>query len=156
MNGLQALPQIKSDNPNIKVLVLTGRDETPFIMRALRAGANGYILKTSTEDELVKAVRDVYTGGMVLGQGVAERIVDGLRNMSDVDPLNEQEHDILLCIAAGYEENDQIAERLGMNEQAVTMALKGAIDKLGVKSRSDAALMALRAGWIALDDLRHL
>jgi DNA-binding NarL/FixJ family response regulator/tRNA A-37 threonylcarbamoyl transferase component Bud32 len=156
VNGLQALPVIKEENPKTKVLVLTGRDETPFIMRALRAGANGYILKTATEEELVTAVRDVFTGGMVLGHGVAERIVDGLRNMHNIDPLNADEHDVLRCVAAGIEENDQIAEKLGLDESRVVKLLKEAIDKLGVKSRSDAALMALRAGWITLDDLRHL
>jgi serine/threonine-protein kinase len=156
VTGLQALPQIKQDNPKTKVLVLTGRDETPYIMRALRAGANGYILKTATEKEIVNAVKDVYAGGMVLGQGIAERIVDGLRNLSEVDPLNEEEHDVLRCVAAGIEENDQIAEKLHIDEATVTKRLKSIIDKLKVKSRSDAALMALRAGWITVDDLRHL
>jgi DNA-binding NarL/FixJ family response regulator len=156
VNGLQALPVIKKNNPNVKVLVLTGRDETPYIMRALRAGANGYILKTANEKEIVSAVRDVYSGGMVLGQGIAERIVDGLRNMNDIDPLNEQEHDVLRCVAAGFEENDQIAERLGIDESEVTRLLKNAIDKLKVKGRSDASLMALRAGWITMDDVRHM
>lgn len=156
VGGLQALPQIKAENPKVKVLVLTGRNETPFIMRALRGGANGYVLKTASEEELVKAVKDVYSGGLVLGEGVAERIVDGLRGMNDIDPLNEQEHDVLRCVAGGYEENDQIAERLGLDESTVTRLLKGAIDKLKVASRSDAALMALRAGWITLDDLHHI
>ncbi len=156
VSGLEALPQIKQDNPDVKVLVLTGRNETPFIMRALRAGANGYVLKTTTEEELVKAVKDVYSGGMVLGEGVAERIVDGLRNMNDIDPLSPQEHDVLRCIAAGYEENEQIAERLQIEEATVTHLLKETIDKLKVKSRSDAALMALRAGWITIDDLQNV
>ncbi|MCC7451920.1 MAG: protein kinase [Anaerolineae bacterium] len=155
VSGLEALPIIKKENPGIKVLVLTGRDETPYIMRALRSGANGYILKTATEKELVNAVRDVYSGGMVLGQGIAERIVDGLRNMSAIDPLDASEHDVLRCVAAGIEENDQIAERLKITETDATRLLKSAIDKLGVRSRSDAALMALRAGWITLEDVRH-
>jgi DNA-binding NarL/FixJ family response regulator len=155
VGGLQALPVIKADNPNVKVLILTGRNETPFIMRALRGGANGYVLKTATEEELVNAVKDVYSGTMVLGQGVAERIAEGLRTMSDIDPLSAPEHDVLRCIAAGVEENDQIAAKLKIDEGTVTNLLKSAIDKLKVKSRSDAALMALRAGWITLDDLQH-
>ncbi len=156
VSGIQALPQIKKESPGTKVLVLTGRDETPYIMRALRAGANGYILKTASEKEIVNAVRDVYAGGMVLGEGVAERIVDGLRNMMDMDPLNDQEHQVLRCIAAGYEENYQIAEKLGLDEGAVTRLLKNIIDKLRVRTRSDAALMALRAGWITMEELRQL
>ncbi len=156
VGGLEALPIIKAENPKVKVLVLTGRNETPFIMRALRAGANGYILKTASEEELVKAVKDIYSGAMVLGEGVAERIVDGLRNMSEIDPLSEEEHDVLRCVAAGFEENDQIAERLQISPDTVTTLIKNSVDKLKVKSRSDAALMALRAGWITLDDLHHI
>jgi serine/threonine protein kinase/DNA-binding CsgD family transcriptional regulator len=156
VNGLTALPEIKKEHPNVKVLVLTGRDETPYIMRALRAGANGYILKTATEKDIVNAVRDVYAGGMVLGEGIAERIVSGLRNMSEVDPLNEEEHDVLRCIAAGLEENDQIGEKLGKDEVEVAKLLKSTLDKLKLRSRSDAALMALRAGWITMEDVRHL
>lgn len=156
VSGLVALPKIKQQNPNTKVLVLTGRDETPYIMQALRSGANGYILKTATEQELVKAVKDVYAGGMVLGQGIAERIVDGIRNMGQMDPLNEQEHDVLRCIAAGHEENTQIAARLGIDENSVPRLLKNAIDKLGVANRSEAVLMALRAGWILMEDIRSL
>ncbi|PJF33267.1 MAG: DNA-binding response regulator, partial [Candidatus Thermofonsia Clade 1 bacterium] len=95
------------------------RDETPYIMRALRSGANGYILKTATEQEVVNAVKDVYAGSTVLGQGVAERIVEGLRGMNQSDPLTEAEHAVLRCIAAGIEENDQIAQRLGIEESSV-------------------------------------
>ncbi|MCS6871833.1 MAG: protein kinase [Anaerolineae bacterium] len=156
LSGLDALPQIKRLNPSIKVLVLTARDETPYIMRALRSGANGYILKTATEQEVVNAVKDVFAGTTVLGQGVAERIVEGLRSMDQSDPLNEQEHAVLRCIAAGFEENDQIAERLGIEESSVPRLLKNAIDKLGVKSRSEAALMALRAGWITMEEIRGM
>ncbi len=156
MSGLDALPQIKHISPTIKVLVLTARDETPYIMRALRSGANGYILKTATEEEVVNAVKDVYAGTTVLGQGVAERIVEGLRGMSQLDPLNEEEHAVLRCIAAGYEENDQIAERLNIEEGSVPRLLKNTIDKLGVKNRSEAALMALRAGWITMEDIRGM
>ncbi|PJF34380.1 MAG: hypothetical protein CUN49_15965 [Candidatus Thermofonsia Clade 1 bacterium] len=63
---------------------------------------------------------------------------------------------MLRCIAAGIEENDQIAQRLGIEESSVPRLLKNVIDKLGVKNRSEAALMALRAGWITMDDIRSL
>ncbi len=154
VSGLMALPQIKKDNPDVKVLVLTGQDETPYIMQALRGGANGYVLKTASEEELVNAVRDVYTGGMVLGQGVAEKIVDGLRTMRNLDPLDEQEHEVLRYVAAGIEENDEIASRMGIEDTAAARLIKTTIDKLGVQSRSEAALMALRAGWILMEDIR--
>ncbi|MFN8419045.1 MAG: response regulator [Anaerolineae bacterium] len=148
ITGMMALPQIKKNNPNAKVLILTGRDETPLIMQALRNGANGYILKTASEQELLKAVRDVYSGGLVLGQGIAEKLVDGIRNIGAVDPLTADEHDVLRYIAAGVEDNAEIAKRLNTTDTQVTRLLMTTMEKLGVANRADAALMALRAGWI--------
>ncbi|GAB4548799.1 MAG: hypothetical protein OHK0023_12430 [Anaerolineae bacterium] len=156
MSGLDALPEIKRVNPMIKVVVLTGRDETPYIMRALRSGANGYLLKTASEEEVVNAVKDAYAGTTVLGKGIAERVVEGLRTLNETDPLNEEEHLVLRCIAAGFEENDQIAEKLAIDVNSVPRILKNAIDKLGARSRSEAALIALRAGWITMEDIRGL
>lgn len=156
MSGLLALPHLKKDNPKLKVLILTGRDETPLIMQALRAGANGYILKTTNEESLLKAVRDVYSGSLVLGEGIAEKLVDGIRNLGSTDPLDADEHTILRYVAAGVEENEQIADKLGLTDTQVARLLKSAIDKLGVASRADAALMALRAGWILIEDIQVL
>lgn len=156
LSGLDALPEIKKTSPKSKVLVLTGRDETPYIMRALRGGASGYILKTATEQDVVNAVKDVYSGTTVLGKGIAERIVEGLRNMQNLDPLDEQEHRVLRCIAAGFEDNDQIATRLAIDPERVPRLLMNVIDKLGVKTRAEAALMAMRAGWITMEDIHDM
>ncbi|MCC7205686.1 MAG: response regulator, partial [Anaerolineae bacterium] len=156
MSGLDALPEIKKVSPKVRVLVLTGRDETPYIMRALRGGANGYILKTATEEDVVNAVRDVFTGTTVLGKGIAERLVEGIRTMRNIDPLNDDEHMVLRAIAAGFEDNEQIAQRLKLDPDRVPRLLMGIIDKLGVKTRAEAALMAMRAGWITMDDIRDV
>jgi serine/threonine protein kinase/DNA-binding CsgD family transcriptional regulator len=156
LSGMLALPQIKRDAPNVKVLVLTGRDETPLIMQALRNGANGYILKTAGEDELVKAVRDVYTGGLVLGAGIAEKLVDGLKSLRYEDPLTIDEHQLLRYVAAGAEENQAIAARMNIDENEVARLLSSTIDKLGVANRAEAALMALRAGWILIEDIHGM
>lgn len=154
MPGLVALPIIKREAPSTKVIVLTGRDETTYIMQALRAGANGYMLKTADETELIQAVRDVAGGNIVLGQGVAERIVQGLQMMNETDPLSEEERDVLRCIAAGDEDNAQIAGKLGWDQGETTRVVMQTLDKLGVSNRTEAALKALRAGWISVDDMR--
>jgi DNA-binding NarL/FixJ family response regulator len=152
--GLAALPELKAGHPDMKVLVLTGRDENAYIMRALRAGANGYMLKTANEHELIQAVRDVSLGGLVLGEGVAERIVQSLQLMDQIDPLTEEERDLLRCIAVGEEDNAAIARRLGWDDIQVTRTVMRVVDKLGVKNRTDAALAALRSGWISIDDMQ--
>lgn len=152
-SGMAILPKIRSDYPEVKVLVLTGRDENSYIMEALRAGAHGYVLKTSSENDLADAVREVTTGRLILGRGVAERVVEYLMQREAEDqPLSGTEQDILTCVAAGID-NPNIAKRLGMEETEVARKLMGIMDKLKVSSRTEAALMALRAGWIRLDEL---
>jgi len=153
-NGLAILPRLRQDFPELRILILTGRDENVYIMRALRAGANGYILKTVEEKELQLAVEDVAAGNMVLGHGVAEKVVAGLTEFEEGMPLNALELDVLTCIAAGLEK-EEAAQRLGMSEDEITQHLIRTIDRLKVKSETDAALMALRAGWIALDTIHH-
>jgi DNA-binding NarL/FixJ family response regulator len=151
-SGLAILPEIRSTWPDVKVLVLTGRDEDTYIMRALRAGAHGYILKTTTEDALVQAVRDVAEGHLILGRGVAERVVQGLIGKEEVHEVTDLERAILTGIAAGLT-NDQIAEKLRIDPQLVAEQLMMLMDQLGTKTRTEASLIALRKGWILLEDL---
>jgi DNA-binding NarL/FixJ family response regulator/tRNA A-37 threonylcarbamoyl transferase component Bud32 len=153
-SGLAILPDIRSTLPDVKVLVLTGRDEDVYIMRALRAGAHGYVLKTTSEKDLVQAVRDVADGHLILGRGIAERVVQGLMTKDEggTRELNDLDRSILTGVAAGMT-NDQIAERLKIAPQLVAAQLMALIDELGAKSRMEAALVALRSGWILLEDL---
>lgn len=151
-NGLAILPKLRKDFPELKILVLTGRDENVYIMRALRSGANGYLLKTTNEDDLERAVHNVMNGTMVLGQGVAEKVISGLSEFEDGMPLNAIQLDILRLVAQGTEKAD-IANRLGMDEDSLMVEIIRMIDTLKVRSETDAALMALRAGWISLEEL---
>jgi DNA-binding NarL/FixJ family response regulator/tRNA A-37 threonylcarbamoyl transferase component Bud32 len=152
-SGLDILPQIRATWPDLKVLVLTGRDEDAYIVRALRSGAHGYVLKTINEDDLVQAVYDVVEGHLVLGHGVAERVVQGLM-AQDSSQLGDLDRMILIGIAAGLT-NDQIAERLRIDPQLVSEQLVALIEQLGAKSRTDASLIALRRGLILLEDLHN-
>ena len=150
--GLEILPEIRRDNPQTRVLVLTGRTEEAFIMRALQAGAHGYLLKTSSQEELLESVRKVAQGNMILGTGVAERVVTGLLKPNRKTQLSDEERRVLLCIVGGHDSNAAIATKTGFDEQQVVDHLTTAIDKLGANSRHQAALMALRAGWITVDE----
>ncbi len=155
-SGLDILPQIRQTWPGIKVLVLTGRAEDQYIMQALRAGANGYVLKTTAEDELIHAVHDVVAGRLVLGQGVAERVVEGYtsRPAADAEEAGELDRAILTGVAAG-KTNDQIAERLGLDPQIVDQQLAQLIARLGARSRLETGLIALRRGLVSLGDLQR-
>jgi serine/threonine protein kinase/DNA-binding CsgD family transcriptional regulator len=152
--GLEILPVIREQAPQVKVLVLTGREESGYIVRALRAGANGYILKSADENELIDAILNVNRGHLVLGHGVTEKVVTGL--LSDRpqpgSELSDMERRVLLFIARGYD-NDEIARRLNLSMPLVIEILAGLMDKLGAQDRNEAALLALRRGHILLDEL---
>jgi len=155
-SGLDILPQIRQTWPGIKVLVLTGRAEDQYIMHALRAGAHGYVLKTTAEEELIHAVHDVAAGRLVLGQGVAERVVEGYtsRPAAGDEQPSELDRAILTGVAAG-KTNDQIAERLGLDPQIVDQQLAQLIARLGARSRVETGLIALRQGLVSLQDLQR-
>jgi DNA-binding NarL/FixJ family response regulator len=153
--GLEVLPTIRAEAPNVKVLVLTGRDEDWYIMRAMRAGAHGYVLKSGDEGELVESIIKVTQGHMVLGQGVAERIVGGMMGGDEQKTLNMNEREVLLYVAAGFE-NPDIARHLGLEQTRVIEVLAQAMNKIGAGDRYAAALSALRQGLIDLDELHDL
>jgi DNA-binding NarL/FixJ family response regulator/tRNA A-37 threonylcarbamoyl transferase component Bud32 len=155
--GLEVLPTIRRDAPSVKVLVLTGREEEQYIVRALRAGAHGYVLKSAEEGELIEAINKVTSGQMYLGRGVAEKVVTGLLTGGGPGEasLNEEEARLILYVAAGYE-NEQIARRMEIPMMNVIEMLARVMNKLGAKDRHSAALKALRMGAILIEDLHHL
>ena len=153
--GLEILPDVRRQAPNVKVLVLTGRDEDWYITQALRAGAHGYMLKSASETDLLDGIRKVVQGHLVLGQGVAEKVVSGMLNRGEVGKLTDSERQLLLLVAGGYD-NEAIAERMGLPMPAVIETLAKAIDKMKARDRHAAALQALRQGYILLDELQSL
>lgn len=154
--GLDILPTIRSKAPQVKVLVLTGREEEAYIVRALRVGAHGYILKSADESELVDALQKVAQGQLVLGRGVTEKIVNVVSaDMVNKDPLDDTERKVLMYVAAGFA-NDAIARELGLTVPVVIEALAASMDKLKAPDRNTAALSALRRGFILLEDVHNL
>ncbi|MFN8380178.1 MAG: response regulator transcription factor, partial [Anaerolineae bacterium] len=151
-SGLDVLPEIRKTCPNTKVLVLTGRNEDFYIVQALRAGAHGYLLKSAAESDLADAIQRVLQGQLVLGAGVAEKVVSGMLTGS---PLNDDERQLMLLVAAGLE-NDEIALRLNRPLPTIIELLARAMDKLGARDRNAAALAAVRSGYILLDELQAL
>lgn len=152
--GLEALPEIRQQAPNVKVLVLTGRDDDNYIMRALRSGANGYVLKSTDEMKLVESIRNVMDGDMILGRGIAEKVVSGSLH-GNARALTDKEMAVLLHIAAGMD-NKEIADKLGTSVIALVEVIASMLDKLRVQDRQAAALKALRDGLILVEDIHEL
>lgn len=153
-SGLDALPDIRKQAPDVKVLVLTGRDDDNYIMRALRSGANGYVLKSTDEQKLVESIRNVMSGEMVLGKGIAEKVVTGALH-TNANALNDVEMEVLLHIAAGMD-NDEISQKLSLSNIQLIEINASLLDKLGVRDRMSAALKALREGLILVEDIHEL
>ncbi len=158
-HGLEVLTRVRQEASSVKVLVLTGREEDWYIVQALRNGANGYMLKTGDTNDLVDGIVKVSQGQLVLGEGVAEKMVDGMldrrNDQANAKSLTEAERQILLYVAAGHENND-ISQRLRMSMPVLIETLAHAMNKLGAKDRHSAALKAIRDGLISLDDLHEL
>jgi serine/threonine protein kinase/DNA-binding CsgD family transcriptional regulator len=152
--GLEALPEIREQAPDVKVLVLTGRDDDMYIMRALRSGAHGYVLKSTDEHKLVESIRKVMEGDLVLGRGVAEKVVGGMLH-TDQKRFTDLEMDVLLHVAAGME-NAEIAQRLNISQTQLIETNASLMDKMGVRDRTTAALKALRVGIILVEDIHDL
>jgi two-component system, NarL family, response regulator LiaR len=156
VTGIEATRRIKRGFPGVRVLILTAHDDDPYIRALLQAGADGYVLKTSTSEELVKAVRDVHQGLTALSPAVATAVV---RQMSHEPPqgaadqaetLTEREIDVLQLAAQGMT-NREIGQELGISHRTVQGHLANVYEKLNVGSRTEAVTEALKRGWIVIE-----
>jgi two-component system, NarL family, response regulator LiaR len=155
MGGLEAIGEIKKDNPEARILILTSFAEDDKVFPAIKAGALGYLLKDSSPDELLEAIRDVYRGESSLHPTIARKLINELSQPSALppttDPLTEREVDILRLVAQGLT-NHEISERLVLSEWTVRTHVRNILDKLHLANRTQAALYALREGLADLDD----
>lgn len=156
MSGVEATRRIKERFPDVRVLILTAYDDDPYIFALLRAGADGYVLKTASGDELIRAVRTVYQGQSALSPEVATKVVQqtvtGKPAMAaeQAEPLTPRELDVLRLAARGLT-NRAIGYKLGISHRTVQGHLASIYGKLGVNSRTEAVTEALRRGWIVIE-----
>jgi DNA-binding NarL/FixJ family response regulator len=158
LNGIEATRQIKAIAPGIAVLVLTAYDSDQYIFGFLEAGAAGYLLKDVHIDEVIKAIRAVHAGESVLHPAIARRVIDrfvlpGERRAEPdaLDDLTQREMDVLKLAAKGMS-NREIAKELVISVRTVQTHLNNVFNKVGVGSRTEAVIHALRKGWITLED----
>ena len=146
-SGIEVCRQVRSVDRRIEVLVLTSYDDDDALFAAILAGASGYVLKQISSGDLVTAVRRVAAGQSMLDPAVTARVLHRLRQGSGRDPLTQhltpQEEQVLGLVAEGLT-NRQIAERLGVAEKTVKNYVSTLLAKLGVESRTQAAVMAAR------------
>jgi DNA-binding NarL/FixJ family response regulator len=145
MNGLDALIAIRNEFPDAKVIMLTTYKSDTQIVRALKAGAQGYLLKNALNKELLGSIRGVYAGKKSISPEVSLEIVEH----STDETLTPAEVKVLRLIAAGRA-NKEIADQLSTTEESVKSRVKSILSKLGASDRTHATTIALKRGIIEL------
>lgn len=148
MDGVEAIGKIKEKYPNINILVLTTYDTDADIVRAVEAGATGYLLKDAPREELFRAVRATAKGETVLAPVVAARLMGKVRDHGE-QALSVREIDVLLLVARGAS-NQDVAEKLHVSTATVKSHLIQIYQKLGVSDRTAAVTTAIERGIIRL------
>jgi len=145
MNGLDAITAIRAEFPDAKIVVLTTYKGDVQILRALKAGAQGYLLKNTFHKELLETIRAVHAGRKALSSEASYEIAEHATD----DALTPAEINVLRLIAAGNA-NKQIADQLSITEETVKSRVKSILSKLGANDRTHAAMIGLKRGIIEL------
>lgn len=145
MNGIDALIAIRNEFPEAKIIVLTTYAGDVQIIRALKAGAQAYLLKNSLHKELLQTIRAVHAGKKTVSPEVSYEIAEHATD----DALTPAEVSVLRLIAAGNA-NKQIADQLSITEETVKSRVKSILSKLGANDRTHAAMIGLKRGIIEL------
>lgn len=162
IGGIEATRQLHDTHPEIKVLMLTVSEEDQDLFTAIRAGAKGYILKNSSSQELLDAIRRVDAGEAVVNPSMAAKLLDEFALLSTTAPhlpsgaspesesLTEREQEVLKYVARGMS-NKEIGEQLSISPHTVKAHLRSILDKLHLRGRVDAAAWAVRHGMLGHD-----
>ena len=157
-DGVQALKEIRRENPGARILVLTSFAEYEMVFQAIQAGALGYLLKTSTPQELLQAIRSVHRGEEALDPGIAFKVIQEFnRTTAGYRPtavLTEREIEVLKLVARGLS-NHEIAQLLAVSDRTVGSHVSRILDKLHLGNRTQMALYALQEGLVKLNTNRQ-
>ena len=151
-DGISATEEIRRDLDGVEVMALTSVLEDASVTAAVRAGAVGYLLKDTEAPELRRAVKAAAEGRVHLAPEAAARLMREVRAPESPEALTERETEVLRLLATGRA-NKQIAANLYVTEKTVKAHVSSILTKLGVQSRTQAALHAVRTGLVSLDEL---
>jgi two-component system, NarL family, response regulator LiaR len=152
MDGIEATKAIRAELPEVEVVALTSVLEDVSVTGAVRAGAIGYLLKNSEPEELHRAIRGAAEGQVQLAPAAAARLMREVRAPVSPEALTERETEVLKLLARG-QANKQIASSLFVSEKTVKAHVSSILMKLGVQSRTQAALHAVRTGLVSTEEL---
>jgi DNA-binding NarL/FixJ family response regulator len=156
LDGIAATRELLATSRDVKVVILTTFEDDDYVFGALRAGASGFLLKRASPEELVGAIHTVAAGDSLLSPAVTKRVIDRLTEQPTADPsaakrlehLTPREQGVLELIARGLS-NSEIAETLVIEESTVKTHVKRVLQKLGVRDRVQAVILAYESGLIS-------
>lgn len=152
-SGIDVTRWIRENHREVGVLILTAFDDDPYVMAVLQAGANGYVLKTASPDEIIRAVRDVHAGISALDAEIVQKMFAQVSSGIDEQPvekLTDRELEVLTLVAKGYT-NKAIGVQLGISDRTVQGHLAHTFSKLQSGSRTEAVMRAVSLGWLPSD-----
>jgi DNA-binding NarL/FixJ family response regulator len=150
-SGIQVTRWIRANYPNVGVLILTAFDDDPYVLAVLKAGANGYVLKTASPADLIQAIRDVNSGRSVLDPMITRKLLAHLSRTDETfqaEQLTEREIEVLAMAARGFT-NKAIGVQLGISDRTVQGHLAHIFNKLQASSRTEAVMRGVSLGLIS-------
>src|SRR5687768_7252469 len=150
MDGITATAAIRRAFPDTEVIALTSVLEDASVVGAVKAGAIGYLLKDTRADELCRAIKAAAAGQVQLSPQAAARLMREVRTPDSPEPLSDRETEVLRLLAQGHS-NKEIAVSLTLSDKTVKTHVSNILGKLGVPSRTQAALYAVRVGLVSPD-----
>jgi len=148
--GLETLPALLHEHPEVKVLILSMEDDPRYVRAAFAGGASGYVLKEAADNELVSAIREVARGGRYLDPELGARLIEAdaqAAKRADADPLSEREHEILRLLALGHT-NQEIANQLYISIRTAETHRAHIMQKLHLSTRAELVTYALANGLL--------
>jgi two-component system, NarL family, response regulator NreC len=149
-SGLEAIPTLLRESPDVKILVLSMQDDPQYVREAFAAGASGYVLKEAADTEVVHAVREVAGGGRYVHPELGARLVTAEseeRQRAEEDPLSERESEVLRLLALGHT-NQEIAKQLFISVRTAETHRAHVMQKLRLSSRAELVRYALERGLL--------
>jgi DNA-binding NarL/FixJ family response regulator len=150
LTGLDALKQIKAESPELPILVLSVHAEDQYGVRVLKAGAAGYLMKSTAPDQLIGAIRKVHRGGRYVSPALAEKLAFGLQTGSGGLPhesLSDREYQVLCMIASGKTVKE-IGVELALSEKTISTYRARILEKMDMKSNSELTHYAIKLGLV--------
>jgi DNA-binding NarL/FixJ family response regulator len=149
VSGIEVTRWVRANLPEVGVLILTAYNDDPYVMAVLQAGANGYVLKTASPEDLIQAVHDVHEGKSVLDGAVTQKLMAHMFSKAPaVEELTERELEVLSLAAKGFT-NKAIGVQLKISDRTVQGHLAHIFGKLQASSRTEAVMRAVSLGWIS-------